>query len=370
MHRYGKGMSALLSTAVLIIICVSGGLLLYTILSGRLQWADEGLSIESADLVKQTDGCVTFAIIIKNVGGKTVKTLILTLDGEEQVSTNIVLEPRKSTSLVLSSSQLTKDYVVGNVYTVTVEAIFVDGSARSITTSLRCRGCGSSIRRETEEEGGGEAEGEQIDFAISLSPSGTKLLPGESNFTVLRISLLNGTSADVTLSTSGLPPGVSVEFSQNPLTVSQGSPASCIMNVATDATAPVGNYAVEVIGTVGTLRRKVIYTLIIIEEGGLLLSLKDQDFCFGFTNGLSDQWFDEKQAKTYMFQFSYYLEYEAMGSPSGPSQQNNAIIYVWGADFIFGWGDEVYVYRYSTSEAMNPESSSNIYANLLPPPEI
>ena len=151
-----RGISPLIATIILISICVAGGLLIYSVFfstSGTLTTKGE-LSVESIDLVKDTDGNVVFTITIKNSGNKPVDAtkdvgyLKVTLDGENDydlVVENILtsnLEPGQSVSAVLTNSEgggLTKTYTVGDSYNVVIQAKFTDGSTFTTTTSVKCR---------------------------------------------------------------------------------------------------------------------------------------------------------------------------------------------------------------------------------------
>ena len=147
-----RGISPLIATIILISVCVAGGLLIYSVFfstAGTLTAKGE-LTVESIDLVKDTDGSVVFTITIKNTGNKPVDAtngyLNVTLDGEsvynlvEKGDLSSNLEPGQSVSAVLrSGSELTKTYIVGNSYNVVIQAKFTDGSTFTTTTSVKCR---------------------------------------------------------------------------------------------------------------------------------------------------------------------------------------------------------------------------------------
>jgi len=140
-----KGISPLIATIILIAICVAGGLLVYTIFfstSGTIS-AKGQLTVEAVDLVKQTDGAAAFTITIKNSGNKPITgahCLNVTLKGVEYevFPSGGNLQPGQSTSF-LKNFDAPAAFVVGNAYTVVINAKFADGSTFTATTSVQCR---------------------------------------------------------------------------------------------------------------------------------------------------------------------------------------------------------------------------------------
>jgi hypothetical protein len=202
-------------------------------------------------------------------------------------------------------------------------------------------------------------------FTLSVNPTRTTVLPGGGDWTTLTVSNVGSNPLTVTLSASGLPQGASVSFNTNPLTVPPRSQASCTVTVTTSADTPVGSYAITIAGSTGALERTTVYSLIVIEQGGVLVLLQGQDFCFGFTACQSAQWVDQNAGQTYTLPLNYYLDYAAIDSPTGDAQQNSAVVYVWGHDFIFAFASESFVYRPSTSEVVGAETSDNVFQTLL-----
>ena len=202
-------------------------------------------------------------------------------------------------------------------------------------------------------------------FTLSVNPTRTTVLPGGGDWTTLTVSNVGSNPLTVTLSASGLPQGASVSFSTNPLIVPPRSQASCTVTVTTSADTPVGSYAITIAGSTGALERTTVYSLIVIEQGGVLVLLQGQDFCFGFTACQSAQWVDQNAGQTYTLPLNYYLDYAAIDSPTGDAQQNSAVVYVWGHDFVFAFASESFVYRPSTSEVVGAETSNNVFQTLL-----
>ena len=140
-----KAISPLIATIILIAICVAGGLLVYTVFfnTAGTMISKGQLTVDAIDLVKATDG-TTFSITVKNSGNKPLNAtnaLKITLNGENawDVADAENLQPGQSVSVVKTGTDFTKTYVVGNVYTVVIQATFSDGSTFSTTTSVQCR---------------------------------------------------------------------------------------------------------------------------------------------------------------------------------------------------------------------------------------
>jgi flagellin-like protein len=137
-----RAISPLIATIILIAICISGGLLVYSAFfstAGTLS-AKGQVTVEAMDLVKNTEGHVNFSIVVKNTGNKPVTTLTVTLNGETAAQVTLpsdILQPGQSASY--SASALAKEYVVGNSYNVVINAKFSDGSTFATTTSVNCR---------------------------------------------------------------------------------------------------------------------------------------------------------------------------------------------------------------------------------------
>jgi len=155
--KFGKrGISPLISTIILVAICVAGGLMIYSVFfstAGTMS-AKGQLTVESMDLVRDTDGNIVFAITIKNTGNKPVKddvaALKITLDGEDakEVAEAVNLQPGQSVSKALyysadgddTNDEISGNYVIGKSYNVVIEATFSDGSTFAETVSVKCRG--------------------------------------------------------------------------------------------------------------------------------------------------------------------------------------------------------------------------------------
>jgi flagellin-like protein len=143
--RDRKALSPLIATILVIgiTVAVAGTLYGYTTGVFGAVGAKGQLSIETADLVRDTAGNAIFTATIKNVGTKPANAVYITLDGETEQTVNLpggTLQPGQTVSVVYrSGAELTQTYTAGNTYTITLRATFTDGSTFSATTSVQCR---------------------------------------------------------------------------------------------------------------------------------------------------------------------------------------------------------------------------------------
>ena len=140
-----RALSPLIATILVIGITVAIAGTLYAYTSGIFSagGAKGQLSVEAADLVKDTAGNVTFTCTIKNVGTKPANAVYVTLDGEAETEIlgGSTLQPGQTVSVVWTSAggDLTQTYTAGNSYSLVIRATFTDGSSFSMTTSVQCR---------------------------------------------------------------------------------------------------------------------------------------------------------------------------------------------------------------------------------------
>lgn len=97
------------------------------------------------------------------------------------------------------------------------------------------------------------------DFSISGSPSSQTVVQGGSTSYTTTVGALNGFSAGVNLSVTGLPNGTTFSFTPNPIT----GAGSSTLQVNTSSTTPVGTYTLTISGTSGTLSHTSNVTLVV-----------------------------------------------------------------------------------------------------------
>jgi len=99
------------------------------------------------------------------------------------------------------------------------------------------------------------------DFSISASPTTLKIVQGDSGTSMITITSINGFSAAVSLSISGLPSGVTASFDPASVTPPADGSASSTLTVNVGATATAGTYTLVVTGTSGELAHSVNISL-------------------------------------------------------------------------------------------------------------
>lgn len=100
----------------------------------------------------------------------------------------------------------------------------------------------------------------QPDFSLAASPGSVTVVAGNSASFTATVAPINGFTASVGLSVSGLPSGATSSF--NPSSVSGGS-GSSTLTVATSSSTPPGNYTLTITGTSGSTSHTASVTLIV-----------------------------------------------------------------------------------------------------------
>ena len=106
----------------------------------------------------------------------------------------------------------------------------------------------------------------QPSFTLSTSLSTLAFLQGASGFTTVTINPVNGFNGSVTLTTSGLPSGVTAMFGTNPAT------STSLLTLSATGSAATGTFSVTVSGASSTLSSNVTITLTVNPAGDYTLS--------------------------------------------------------------------------------------------------
>ena len=94
-------------------------------------------------------------------------------------------------------------------------------------------------------------------FNLSISPYGVFVILGQSAATTVTVNRFNGFGGSVTLTSAGMPSGVSASFGSNASTTSA-------LTLTTSTSTPTGTYSITVTGTSGNLTHTVAFTLTVI----------------------------------------------------------------------------------------------------------
>jgi hypothetical protein len=106
------------------------------------------------------------------------------------------------------------------------------------------------------------------DFTIGASPSSLTIAQGSSGTSTITVTSLNSFNSATTLSTSGLPSGVTAAFSTNPVTPPANGSATSTLTLTASGTATTGNATVTVTGTSGALTHSTTIALTVTASGG------------------------------------------------------------------------------------------------------
>ena len=107
------------------------------------------------------------------------------------------------------------------------------------------------------------------DFTITVDPSSINTNQGQATTATVTVSALGGFSSEVGLSTSnGVPSGVQISFSPNPI-----PPGSSTMSITVASSAKTGTFSFQILGTSGALSHSVTFTMTISQASQPSFSL-------------------------------------------------------------------------------------------------
>jgi uncharacterized membrane protein len=107
-------------------------------------------------------------------------------------------------------------------------------------------------------------------FTISASPSSLSIVQGSQGTSTITTAISGGFDSSIALSATGTPSGVTLSFSQNPITA-PGS-GSSIMTISVGITTPTGTYPITVTGNGGGIQHSATVTLTVTAGTGFSVS--------------------------------------------------------------------------------------------------
>jgi len=155
------------------------------------------------------------------------------------------------------------------------------------------------------------------DFFISASPASQTVTAGNSTGYTVTVTPSGGFTGSVNLGVGGLPFGVSVTFSQSPIT---GGSGSSTMNVSTSTSTPAGTYTITITGTSGSLTHSTTVTLVVGSTGSPNFSIAASPASQTVTRGSSTTY---TVTVTAMSGFSGTVSLRVRGLPSNSSASFN-----------------------------------------------
>jgi hypothetical protein len=106
------------------------------------------------------------------------------------------------------------------------------------------------------------------DFTVSAAPASVTVVQGGSGTSTVTVGSLNGFSAAVGLTASGLPGGVTASFAPSSVTPPAGGSAASTLTLTASASASAGTFTVTVTGTSGALTHATSLSLTVNAVGG------------------------------------------------------------------------------------------------------
>ena len=145
-----RGLSHAATVVLIVLMVFVAGFFSGFLLRGLfLEWGEAGaVRVVDVSLLKLPDGRAVLTVDLKNIGSKPVVRVVVHVADEEpytalEISNSTPLQPGESRTVKLENGYrlgLTRNYVAGEKYTVSVEAVFHDGSTFSETFKVTCEG--------------------------------------------------------------------------------------------------------------------------------------------------------------------------------------------------------------------------------------
>ena len=111
------------------------------------------------------------------------------------------------------------------------------------------------------------------DFAVSATPSTRSLTPGGNAAYSVAVTPLAGFQGIVNLSASGLPAGVSANFNPASVNITDATAKNSTLTITTNASTPVGNRTIDVVGQSGGTMRSAQVMLNVVSAASVDLTL-------------------------------------------------------------------------------------------------
>jgi subtilase family serine protease len=216
------------------------------------------LSASPSSVSVTQGGSSTSAITVTDVGGFSGSVTLQATGLPSGVTASFSPNPTSSTSTLTLTATST-----ATTGTATVTITGTSGSLTATTTiSLTVTAASSP------------------NFTISASPSSVSINQGSSGTSTITITSTGGFDSATTLSASGLPTGVTANFSTNPVTPPANGSASSTLTLTASSSATVGTATVTITGTSGSTSHSTTITLTVNSTGAknFTLSLSPSSF--------------------------------------------------------------------------------------------
>jgi hypothetical protein len=129
--------------------------------------------------------------------------------------------------------------------------------------------------------------GPSADFSISVSPASLSVQRGGSASASVTVTSIGGLSSAVALSAAGIPSGMSVNFSPNPITPSSGSSTSSSISLSISSSSATGNYAITISGNSGSIVHPTTLTVTVTQGTAQDFSISPYPTTISISQGMS-----------------------------------------------------------------------------------
>ncbi len=122
------------------------------------------------------------------------------------------------------------------------------------------------------------------DFTIAIAPSSLSIQPGTSTTATVTVGSFSGFSSAVQLTTNS-PPGISLNFSPNPITELSGGAVTATATVSVASSTSPGTYPMQVTGTSGGLTHSTTLTIIVSQTASPDFTITSSSAPIGINQG-------------------------------------------------------------------------------------
>jgi len=129
--------------------------------------------------------------------------------------------------------------------------------------------------------------GPTSDFMVTVSPATVSVAQSGSASVTVTVTSIGTFSSPVALIVSGIPAGVGVSFSANPVTPAAGKSTSSTLSINAASWATKGTYVLTVAGTSGTLTRSTTFTVVVKQALTPDFSITSSSSTISITQGSS-----------------------------------------------------------------------------------
>ena len=145
-RKHVRGINTTLAAIILIVIVLLVALLVWLLIQNYYAPAPEhSFSVESVWLVRSTSGQQSFSVTIKNIGRYAITRVNVTVHNETMRTYDLSAHPLESGRTSMFSPYLYQVYILGNKYSVRIDANYIDGGESTGLATVTVSGGGGPI---------------------------------------------------------------------------------------------------------------------------------------------------------------------------------------------------------------------------------